>query len=77
MTWWLLLREDPRAGGNGIAPGVFMASGGAPDFPTGGCTPLWSLLDRSRVESACVIGTRGVSGWLRRRYVITKQRRKE
>jgi hypothetical protein len=61
---------DPFAGGREVGPavsgGTFLEACADGGFRAGGCMPLASLLDRDVDESACVIGTRGVSRWLRR-----------
>ena len=61
---------DPFAGGREAEPdvsgGPFMEACAGGGVSAGGCMPPASLLDRDVDESACVIGTRGVSRWLRR-----------
>ena len=61
---------DPFAGGReadpAISGGPFSEACAGDWFRAGGCLPLGSLLDRDVDESACVIGTRGLSRWLRR-----------
>ena len=63
-------RVDPFTGGRTAppvasgTPSLGDCTGG--EFRAGGCMPLALLLDRDVDESACDIGSRGVSRWLRR-----------